>query len=211
MKTANRKNKPKNIIKQRLKALFLFFCQFINPKNKRFIYLLTGSVILWINWQTPPLEKAIASPFPASREKISCELLTIVDGDTVIANCAGRTLSIRLLGIDAPEHQQVPWGEQAKNLLEKSLPSHFLLRPAGADYYHRQLGTLYHREIDLNLQMIQRGMAVAYLGKDTPDVYKRAEQLAKSQKIGIWREKGEQQNPKKWRREHPHENTTKTP
>ena len=140
-------------------------------------------------------------PFAKQSAYINCDLKKVVDGDTVDANCGGRNLKIRLMGIDAPEMGQKPWGEKAKNNLEKLLTKNFSLESHGKDVYNRQLGKLFYGGQDLNLTMINQGWAVAYDGKDTPKNYKDAQQIAKSKKIGIWAKNGLHQDPKKWRRQ----------
>ena len=145
--------------------------------------------------------KAKDEPFPKQAAYVSCDLKKVIDGDTVEAYCGGRTLRIRMIGIDAPEMGQKPWGQQSKENLEKLLTQKFSLESHGKDVYNRQLGKLYYGNQDLNLMMINQGWAVAYDGKDTPKNYKDAQQIAKSKKIGIWAKNGLHQDPKKWRRQ----------
>lgn len=140
-------------------------------------------------------------PFPKQAAYFSCNLKKVVDGDTVDAYCGGRNLRIRLIGIDAPEMGQKPWGQQSKENLEDLLNRKFSLESHGKDTYGRQLGKLIYSGRDLNLEMINQGWAVAYDGKDTPKNYKEAQEIAKNKKIGIWSKKGLHQDPKKWRRQ----------
>ncbi|MBV7434922.1 thermonuclease family protein [Cardiobacteriaceae bacterium TAE3-ERU3] len=135
-------------------------------------------------------------------DRLSCRLKHIADGDTVVANCAAYDLRIRLMGIDTPEMGQKPWGERSKRALAARLPKVFTLENHGQDVYQRTLGTLYAGDQDINLQMIELGMAVAYRGRDTPQRYYEAEKQAKVAKLGIWSKPGDQQDPRKWRRYH---------
>ena len=135
-------------------------------------------------------------------DRMLCTLKHISDGDTVTASCAGYSLRIRLVGIDTPEMGQEPWGERSKLVLAGILPDVFTLQNHGQDIYQRTLGTLYADGKDINLQMIQSGMAVAYQGKATPRSYYEAEKQAKAAKLGIWSKAGIQQDPRLWRRYH---------
>lgn len=191
-------------VSQRLRALFLFFK--ISFRSKSFLYLSTGTIIVLLSCSLPSGAIKNTLPFPPSHQPITCQLKAVVDGDTIIAVCAKRQLHIRLLGIDAPEMAQEPWGKMAKIALNKMLPKQFLLTPSGSDYYHRQLGIVYVNNIDINLRMIEQGFAVAYQGSDTPIAYKQAEENAQIRKLGVWHETGEQQNPKLWRRKHANKN-----
>ena len=186
--------------KRRRKASFSF-------SGKTGVMLISGALMVLISsfidsdallgqFDQPSVEPEILP------EKLSCRLKRIVDGDTVVATCAEHTLSIRLMGIDTPEMGQQPWGEQSKRALYARLSKVFTLQNHGLDVYQRTLGTLYIGDQNINLLMIESGMAVAYRGKDTPQIYYAAEKRAKAAKLGIWSEPGDQQDPRKWRRYH---------
>lgn len=138
---------------------------------------------------------------PADR-LLDCTLRRIVDGDSIAAWCDGYDVHIRLMGIDAPEIGQEPWGEQSKRQLATLLPDAFLLNTHGEDVYHRTLGTVYADGHDINALMIEAGWAVAYDGKQTPLHYREAEKYAKTAKLGVWSRAGDQQDPRRWRRYH---------
>ena len=51
--------------------------------------------------------------------KLYGTIIDIYDGDTVkVATKKAGILKVRLLGIDCPEIDQIPWGEKAKEFLE---------------------------------------------------------------------------------------------
>lgn len=188
---------------QRLKkALFLFWKQLPKRFQGKFgvmLFSLIG-ILLFAFFEEPPA-RATDSAFPKSTLRTNCVLERVLDGDTLTAECDGRYLKIRLSGIDAPETGQAPWGAQATEALARLMPKNFQMQSQGTDVYQRQLGILYDGTRDLNLEMIQKGQAVAYRHSDTPKHYYAAEQEAKRQKIGIWSKPGHQQDPKRWRRE----------
>lgn len=124
----------------------------------------------------------------------------IIDGDTVIID----NLSIRLMGIDAPEMAQTcirygkPYscGKVAKNTLRKKISGR-RLRCEGwqKDRYQRLLATCYlqNQDSSLNQTMVRLGWAVSYYD------YASDEKFARSNKLGIWA--GKFQLPSDWRRE----------
>lgn len=142
-----------------------------------------------------------SSGMVAKGQQVACLVSHIYDGDTVTAQCNGQTVKIRMVGIDAPEMKQAPYGAAAKSALQKLLPKQFELHSEGSDRYQRTLGTLYSNGKNINLAMVEQGHAVAYADKSTPKIYTQAEAQAKRQKLGVWREAGLHQDPKAWRRQ----------
>ena len=143
---------------------------------------------------------------PLAAGKYSCRLQQVLDGDTVRATCGNAAVKIRMDGIDAPEGKQHPWGDQARNYLQQLLgDGQFTLESKGADYYDRTLGIIFSGEKNINLAMVQAGLAVAYnfRGGDQcrkpKNEYRRAHCQAAADKIGIWQRAGLQQDPKRWR------------
>ncbi len=147
------------------------------------------------NWREKAQTPLAAGGYDCQRERV-------IDGDTVIADCGKGRLTIRLLGIDAPEMGQVPWGGQSRTYLQQILPARFRLQAYGQDVYQRQLGVLWDGMQDLNRQMLQAGMAVVYRSEEMPENYPQAEAQARKARIGVWKSAGNQQNPRIWRRYH---------
>ncbi|MDO4435937.1 MAG: thermonuclease family protein [Cardiobacteriaceae bacterium] len=137
----------------------------------------------------------------AKGEQTHCFLKSIYDGDTITAICGDQTVRVRLVGIDAPEMKQAPYGERAKSALQRMLPKQFELHSNGTDRYQRTLGILYTQGRNLNLEMVKQGHAVAYADKSTPKIYREAEAIAKAARLGVWREEGLHQDPKAWRKQ----------
>jgi micrococcal nuclease len=143
----------------------------------------------------------------------------VYDGDTVsikVKSFAGFPLKIervRLIGVDAPELGQEPWGRKAKRHLKKLISeSGWIVNvefdAEQRDQYGRLLGYLWNRNKGtlINERMIEDGYAVLYT---FPPNVKYVDRLIESQKraqskgLLIWGKNGLTQNPAEWRKEHP--------
>lgn len=109
----------------------------------------------------------------------------VVDGDTLEV---GGTV-YRLNGIDAPEHGQLcgDWscGEDATaTLVEIVKGREVTCDPLGEDGYGRVIATCYADGADIGAEMIDKGMAWAFLRYS--DVYASDELNAKERQEGVW-------------------------
>ena len=116
----------------------------------------------------------------------------IVDGDTIHFLNA----KVRLDGIDAPERKQTcvggshVWecGKRSTRALERLINGNQVsCTELGKDRYKRIIGVCYSNGLNLNAEMVNLGMAVAYrrYSKD----YVENEEQAKLNKVGMWRGK----------------------
>ena len=133
---------------------------------------------------------------------LQCRAERVQDGDSLIALCGPLRLRVRLLGVDAPELAQAPYGEQARVALQVRLRDSFVLQVRGLDVYERTLAVIQDGQGDVNEWLVREGFAVAYRGKDTPEAYFAAERAAKAERRGVWQTPGAQQDPRTWRRYH---------
>ncbi len=111
----------------------------------------------------------------------------IVDGDTVIVQ-GGET--IRLLGIDTPERGE-PYYSDAKDYIENRILFKEVYLESDIedkDVYSRSLRWIWLDNSLINLEQIQNGLAISrlYDGEKYKQKIKDAENLAISQRIGIW-------------------------
>ncbi len=141
------------------------------------------------------------------------------DGDTISIRVSGfaklpiKTERVRLIGIDAPELRQEPWGWLAKKQLKKLISeSDWVVNVEfdveQRDKYGRLLGYLWGKDGRMiNETMLESGYAVLftlppnvkYAGRFTA-VQKRA----KAARAGIWSKGGLiRESPYEWRRRHP--------
>jgi len=133
----------------------------------------------------------------------------VVDGDTVVVKGSGLLLKVRLAGIDAPELGRrgipgQPYAQRAKNQLTSLLRSCTLrLQQVGIDDFNRPLVFLRCGEVDVNLHMVETGMAEAYRGRTEFDVqpFFSAEEQARRRRLNIWSLDG-YESPRDWRRRH---------
>ena len=143
---------------------------------------------------------------------ISARVVRVHDGDTVSVMIGRKRERVRLIGIDAPELGQVPWGRKAKKHLEELLDRSgwtVELEPdvEKRDKYGRLLAYLWTKDGRLiNLEMINHGYAVLFT---FPPNVKHVKELTEGQRrarelgLGIWGRDGLKEAPVDYRRRHP--------
>ena len=122
--------------------------------------------------------------------------VTVIDGDSLRID--GK--DIRLIGIDAPEYDQICFDKQGseyncgqeaylflKILIETGLNKQQNIRckKIGVDKYKRDLNECYIGNKNINKTIIKAGYATTY----RHDIYKQEENEAKTNKNGIWQGK----------------------
>ncbi len=123
----------------------------------------------------------------STNKSITLTVSKIVDGDTLdLAN--GDT--VRLLEIDAPEHNQ-PFFQEAANALKFLEGQQVRLEKdvTNKDTYGRLLRYVYFEDRFVNLEMVKSGLAAAYVF--SPDnkyanEFFAAEKFARENSLGIW-------------------------
>ena len=124
------------------------------------------------------------------------KVVNVADGDTLTVLDDKKTQhKIRLQGIDAPEKSQ-PFGQKSKQSLSQLVHSKMVtVEFEKKDKYGRTVGKVLLNDTDVCLEQIKLGMAWHYKKyaseqpKTDREIYAQAEQLAKSQGIGLWRDK----------------------
>ncbi|HTZ18995.1 MAG TPA: thermonuclease family protein [Dissulfurispiraceae bacterium] len=177
---------------------------------RRFYYTKIAVIIFLSAFITSPLYALPGDSYVVTN---------VLDGDTVsikVKSFAGFPLKIervRLIGIDAPELGQDPWGRKAKRHLKKLISeSGWIVNvefdAEQRDKYGRLLGYLWNRNKGtlINERMIEEGYAVLYTFPPNVryvDRFIEAQKRARSKDLGIWGKNGLKQNPAEWRKEHP--------
>lgn len=161
---------------------------------------------------------------PLAATFLLCTVLTIQDGDTLRARCdAGRgakqeVVAVRLHAIDAPEHGQ-PYGRRARQMLS-SLVARRPVRLAcvDTDAYARRVCQVWVApaeapegplSVDVGLVLVAAGQAWWYRHFASAQTaaerarYAAAEDEAREQQRGLWREGARATPPWQWRRAHP--------
>jgi endonuclease YncB( thermonuclease family) len=109
----------------------------------------------------------------------------VIDGNTLICD---RKIPIRLCGIDAPETGQ-PFSKQAQNLLLRlTLNKNITIIPITRDKYGRIIAEIWHRNLLINIQLLNWGLAYAHHHNcPTPQtIFQLAQQSAQTHKLNIW-------------------------
>jgi len=124
----------------------------------------------------------------------------VLDGDTIIVIRNKEKITIRLVGIDAPEIDHVKYGKtgacfgsEAKDFLAKEIEGKniiFLSDPLSAkkDKYGRSLGYIFSGQRLENFEMVRNGYAFVYEYEDflVKKIFYEAQKLAKKEKMGLW-------------------------
>jgi micrococcal nuclease len=137
----------------------------------------------------------------------------VTDGDTITVVTDGQKVTIRLVGIDAPEksHGKHQPGQPFSQTSTKHLASLVLNKPVdivsyGTDRYGRTLGVVYVEGKNVNLEMVRTGLAEVYRGRPAKGFdnvpYQEAEDAARRTGAGMWSLGDKYISPKEWRKIH---------
>ena len=125
------------------------------------------------------------------------KVIKVTDGDTIKVTGNGSNITVRLVGIDAPETSKKKH-EPGQPFSRKSTQFHANLvlnksvgvKSYGNDQYGRTLGVVFVKEMNVNLEMVKAGLAEVYRGRPTKGLdlvpYWDAEAGAKKAGIGMW-------------------------
>jgi endonuclease YncB( thermonuclease family) len=130
----------------------------------------------------------------------NAQVVRIVDGDTIqVIDSNGVNFKIRLLGIDTPELKQ-RFGYESSLSLKKIIDGKSVIiiskpeknKPYTLGRYKRIIGKIILNGKDINLEMVQKGMAWHYKkyiksqNVEDRQSYNNAEQDARLNKVGLW-------------------------
>lgn len=116
-------------------------------------------------------------------------VVKVADGDTItVLDAANTQHKIRLQGIDAPEKSQAFGNASRKHLSSLVAGKNVSVKYKSRDKYGRILGTVYADGKDVNLAMLQSGMAWHYKRFDSTPAYAQAESAARAARLGLWSE-----------------------
>lgn len=133
-----------------------------------------------------------------------CTVTRVVDGDTIHCEPVGR---IRLIGIDAPERGQEPFGAMATEALADLLPEGTAVSlerdVEDRDQYGRALRYVWTGDVMANREMIRTGFAM--LLTYPPNVqhvegFTAAQEQARREEAGLWAVEGFACPPRAFRR-----------
>ncbi|HEX7811467.1 MAG TPA: thermonuclease family protein [Burkholderiales bacterium] len=144
---------------------------------------------------------------PALAAQLQGRVVGVSDGDTItLLTREQRQFKIRLSGIDAPEKKQA-FGAFAKESLSRQVFGRpVVVEWSKIDRYGRIVGKIEIGGTDVNLEQVREGSAWVYLQylKELPEAdrkrYLAAEQQAKDERRGLWRDR-DPEPPWQWRRD----------
>ncbi|MDB4442217.1 thermonuclease family protein [bacterium] len=137
--------------------------------------------------------------------------IRVTDGDTIKVTGDGSKITIRLVGIDAPETSKKknepgqPFSQKStKHLANLVLNKSVDVKSYGIDRYGRTLGVVFVNGIDVNLEMVKSGLAEVYRGPPAKGLdlepYWKAEKEARDVGRGMWSLEDAYISPGEWRR-----------
>ena len=147
---------------------------------------------------------------PAALYAGQYQVIQVHDGDTLTAVAGDREINVRLVGIDAPELSLIkhvpgqPFSMKAKEFLASLILNQSVaIKFYSNDLEGTSLGEVFVDEVNINLEMLQAGLAEVYRGKpanglDIAD-YRDAENNAKQNGKGIWELRDQYFSPWDWR------------
>ena len=134
----------------------------------------------------------------------------MTDGDTIKVSGNGSKITIRLVGIDAPETSKrknesgQPFSRKStKHLASLVLNKSVTVKSYGIGRYGRTLGVVFVNGMNVNLEMVKVGLAEVYRGKPARgldmDPYWKAEKEAMEAGVGMWSLRDKYVSPSDWR------------
>lgn len=153
---------------------------------------------------------AVAAPGAALAATYSGAYVSNHDGDTITVRIEGKKERIRLIGIDAPELAQKPWGPKSGEFvrgLTKGKTLRIVTDVEPRDRYGRLLGYVYAGTTFVNLEVARQGYAVQLTYPPNvahAEEFTAAVREAREARRGFWAEGGLTQSPKEYRRHHAH-------
>jgi len=166
---------------------------------------------IFYSYRQPLLVFFICIFFPFHSLAGEYQVSRVVDGDTIIVKKGATKLTIRLVGIDAPEisHKKnepgQPFSQQStKHLAGLVLNKVVDIKSHGPDRYGRTLGEVFLDGNNINLEMVKSGLAEVYRGTPAKgqnmEPYWKAEEVARRGGKGMWVQGVKYISPREWRR-----------
>jgi endonuclease YncB( thermonuclease family) len=143
---------------------------------------------------------------PTFAATLTGKVIKVADGDTItVLDNANTQHRIRLQGIDAPERKQAYGNASRQHLASLVAGKAVTVEWDKRDRYGRIVGFVLVDGQDANLEQLKAGMAWFYryyqkeLSPDKRTLYAQAEDKARVERVGLWRNKNPMP-PWEWRR-----------
>jgi len=139
------------------------------------------------------------------------KVILIYDGDAVKAEGHDIEIKVRLVGIDAPETSRKkrdrgqPYSRKSKKYLSELVLNKTVdITGYGLGPYNRILGVIHVGDNNINLEMVQAGLAEVYRGKPPKgfdlEPYFEAEKKTRGASKGMWSLGDEYVSSRDWRK-----------
>jgi endonuclease YncB( thermonuclease family) len=129
----------------------------------------------------------LLTAIPAWAETLTGRVVSIADGDTLtLLTPERRQVKVRLHGIDTPERRQ-PFGTRAREALsELAFQKPVRVEVQDTDRYGRTVGRVYVGPVDVNAELVRRGMAWVYTRYNRDPALPQLEAEARAARRGLW-------------------------
>jgi endonuclease YncB( thermonuclease family) len=175
--------------------------------------LIAVAGLIWFQFQQPNNDKPKLAKRPSETTSQRCEVVdgSVYDGDTFRVKCDGKEQKIRLCGIDAPEAKQ-PLGIESRDYLRSLVAkasNKVIVIEMDRDKYNRTVAEVLfdtpEGEQSVQEEMLKAGMVYHYkqfsANCHNADVFDTAEDIGRSQKLGVWRLPGGGERPWDYRKQ----------
>lgn len=135
-------------------------------------------------------------------EEYSAKVIVVIDGDTLVVLRNNAKVKIRLANIDAPEKDQAFGMDARQTMVGMVYKKLVRIDSKAVDKYGRTVAQVSIGELNVNEEMVRRGMAWEYSYFKPGRVYMALQSEAQQAHRGLW----SQPNPIApwvWRRTHP--------
>jgi endonuclease YncB( thermonuclease family) len=146
------------------------------------------SLLIWVNC--------------AAAEEYNAKVIVVIDGDTLVVLHNNAKVKIRLANIDAPEKDQ-PFGMDARQvMIEMAFKKMAHIDSKAVDKYGRTVALVSVDGLNVNEEMVKRGMAWEYSYYKPGRGYMALQSEAQQAHRGLWSQRSPIA-PWVWRRTHP--------
>jgi len=129
----------------------------------------------------------------------------VLDGDSLRVKTRSRVETIRLFGIDCPEHGQAGWAEAKRRATVLMTGKEVSIVPVDVDRYGRTVAVVKRPGLVVNAELVRTGMAWVhpFYCKSEPfcQELEQLERSARQLRLGVWRDE-RPVPPWKWKQRH---------
>ena len=113
-------------------------------------------------------------------------VIRVKDGDSLVVDSNGRQVEVRLADIDTPEYNQ-PRGDEAHAALRSLVDGKEVrLELVGGDAYRRIVAHVFLGDLDVNAELVRRGLAWVRRAYDPAPSLVALEDGARRAERGLW-------------------------